>query len=99
MSGWKLLQVPLPPYLVGAEAFGRGSLRVLLNREERNPGGPRLLHLSISHPTRYPTWEEIKAARYDLMPHDVMVAMLLPPPADYVNIHPNCFHLWELRES
>ena len=53
-------------------------------------------HLSISHPTRYPTWDEIRDARYDLLPDDCTMAMLLPPRAEYVNLHPNCFHLHEV---
>jgi|SRR5579862_6186427 len=53
-------------------------------------------HLSISTPHRYPTWDEIKAARYDLIPDDVIVAMLLPPKSEYVNLHPNCFHLHQI---
>jgi hypothetical protein len=53
-------------------------------------------HLSISHPTRYPTWDEIKAARYDLLPDDCTMGMLLPPSGEYVNVHPNCFHLHEV---
>ena len=33
---------------------------------------------------------------------EVTMGMLLPPKAEYVNLHPNCFHLWEvddLREA
>jgi hypothetical protein len=52
-------------------------------------------HLSISCPTRYPTWEEIKAARYDLIPDKVTMVMVLPPKSEYVNVHPNCFHLYQ----
>lgn len=36
-------------------------------------------HLSISHPSRYPTWDEIRDARYDLVPDGCTLAMLLPP--------------------
>lgn len=53
-------------------------------------------HLSISTPFRNPSWEEIKQARYDLIPHDVTVAMVLPPTAEYVNIHNFCFHLHQI---
>jgi len=53
-------------------------------------------HLSISHPDRYPTWDEIKAARYELLPDEVTMGMLLPPKGEYVNVHPNCFHLHEV---
>lgn len=56
-----------------------------------------LWHLSISHKTRYPTYDEIKAARYKFIPDKVTMAMLFPPKAEFVNVHPNCFHLWELK--
>jgi hypothetical protein len=54
-------------------------------------------HMSISHPTRFPTWDEIKTARYNLCPKNITMAMLLPPENEYVNLHPNCFHLWQVR--
>jgi hypothetical protein len=53
-------------------------------------------HLSISHPKRYPMWDEIKAARYDLIPDAVTMGMLLPPKGEYVALHQNCFHLHEI---
>lgn len=56
-------------------------------------------HLSISHPTRYPTWEEIRDARYELLPDACTMGMLLPPKAEYVNLHPNCFHLHEVPDD
>lgn len=55
-------------------------------------------HLSIAHPRRYPTWDEIKDARYRLVPDDVHMVMALPPKKFYLNLHPNAFHLWELME-
>ena len=54
-----------------------------------------LWHLSISHRERYPTWDEIKEAREEFLPMDKTFAMFFPPSKEYVNIHPNCFHLWE----
>jgi hypothetical protein len=56
-------------------------------------------HLSISAKNRYPTWDEIAHARYKLLPEDIYVAMMLPPPPFYVNVHPNCFHLWEIPKE
>ena len=53
-------------------------------------------HLSIAHPTRYPTYEEIKEARYKFLPNETTVAMLFPPKEEFVNLHSNCFHLWEI---
>ncbi len=57
-----------------------------------------LWYLSISHPTRFPTYEEIKHAQYVLLPDEVTMAMLFPPKKEFVNIHNNCFHLWEIKQ-
>jgi hypothetical protein len=62
------------------------------------PDELRIFHLSIAHPDRYPTWDEIADARYELIPHDVTMAMLLPSPGEYVNTHEHCFHLWQIDD-
>lgn len=73
-----------------------GTLRTFVAEE---PDG---WHLSISHrtgtkrPGRYPSWDEIAHARYELLPDEVTVAMLLPPPDEYVAAHPTTFHLHEI---
>lgn len=56
-------------------------------------------HLSISHKSRYPKWDEIKQARYELLPNSKTYGMLLPPKEEYVNTDKNCFHLHEIRED
>jgi hypothetical protein len=62
-------------------------------------------HLSISHRPnsfrsagRYPAWDEIAHARYELLPDDITVAMLLPPPDEYVALHDTTFHLHEIDD-
>ena len=77
---------PIP----GAQAYRFGECLVIVSQD----GG--YWHMSISHPSRYPTWDEIRDARYELVPDHVTMALLLPPREEYVNIHPNCFHLWEV---
>ena len=59
-----------------------------------------LWHISISAPTRYPTWDEIYTAWYDLVPDasNINGAIILPRKAEYVNMHPNCFHVYQLRD-
>lgn len=82
-----------------------GHLMVMVGAELQ-PAGPRW-HMSISHrtnahpprPGRYPTWDEIKDARYRFMPGDITVAQLLPPESEWVNVMGTCFHLWEIREE
>ena len=64
---------------------------------------PKGWHLSISFAdhhgrgTRYPRWDEISEARYSLVPHDLAMAMILPPPSEFVAIHDTTFHLHEIR--
>ena len=83
-----------------AQRYALGDCTVFVAREPAGPNGSLLWHLSISHPRRYPTWDEIKTARYELLPSDVTMAMLLPPPDEYVNVaaQDNVFHLWEIED-
>lgn len=52
-------------------------------------------HTSISCKNRYPTWEELKEIK-ELLHGDKFVMQILPPKIAYVNVHENCFHLWEI---
>ena len=82
--------VPFPCTIPTCKAFQWGVVRVLVGIE---PAG---WHMSISTPNRYPTWDEIKQARYDFVPDEVTMAMILPPKSEYVNLHNFCFHLHEI---
>ena len=53
-------------------------------------------HVSIAREDRYPSWDEIRDFRYEYLPDDMTFGILLPPKKEYVNVHPNCFHLWEI---
>lgn len=67
--------------------------------EPLGPDGALEWHLSISHRDhrgqfrRYPTWDEIADARYQLLPPDLTFVMYLPPAEEYVAVHPTTFHL------
>ena len=86
---------------------GDGHLTVFVGREPHEDFDRPLWHLSISHctndhpakPGRYPDWDEITEAWYRFIPDEVRVAMLLPPRAEWVNVHETCFHLWELEAA
>jgi len=58
-------------------------------------------HLSIAHPNRYPTWDEIAKAWYETIPDaDTRRAcMVLPRRDEYVNIHTFCFQVHELLDQ
>lgn len=53
-------------------------------------------HLSISRPNRLPTWEEVRDARYALVPDAATMVLLLPPQAEYVNAHNYCLQMYEI---
>jgi hypothetical protein len=80
-------KMPMNPL---CEWYAWGIVTVFVGKE---PAG---WHLSISTPVRNPTWEEIKQARYDFCPHDITMAMILPPTTEYVNYHQFCFHLHQI---
>jgi hypothetical protein len=88
-NGW--LARPGPPVAHGLGWFQKGDVRVCLAHE------PEGWHISMSCADRYPTWDEIKDARYSLTPDGCYMAMILPPSAEYVNVHENCFHLHEIQ--
>lgn len=82
-----------------AKAYRMGSCAILVSQDPVKERGLVVLrwHLSISRQDRYPNWEEIKVARYKYLPQEITMAMILPPPEQYVNVHPNCFHLHEIE--
>lgn len=55
------------------------------------------LHVSISHPSRYPTWDEIVEVRAWAFEPEVEVVMVLARESEYVNDHPFAFHLLESK--
>ena len=82
-----------------------GELRVI-----RSCDPPEYLwHLSVSHwPTglrankrgrRYPSWDELAHARYELLPLNIDVVMHLPPPEEFVAVEDTTFHLHEHRRD
>ena len=77
------------------ETYVTGSGCTVIHAIETGTHGT-LRHASIAHRTRYPTWEEITFMRTSLFRPDEDVMMVLPRKGLYVNVHPNCFHLWQM---
>jgi len=91
-------EIAAPANLPHCKAYMLDSCSVFVGKEPVTERGIVRMrwHLSISNRKRYTNWNEIKAARYELVPHDVTMAMILPPPTQYVNLDSNCFHLHEI---
>jgi hypothetical protein len=51
-------------------------------------------HVSVSIFHRCPGWAEMEAVKRAFFADDEVAMQLHVPPADHVNIHPNCLHLW-----
>lgn len=95
-NGWKYdqnMQLPIPGGGISeVKVYRKGKCAVMVAVENDR------WHLSISCADRYPSWDEITDARYSLLPDHITFAQLLPPRANYVNVQPNTFHLWEIRD-
>lgn len=78
----------------GTRVYRMGRARIYLSP----PNGVLGWHLSISCQDRYPTWDEVAKAWYDLVPEsETRTAVLfLPPKSEYINIHEFCLQVQEL---
>jgi hypothetical protein len=92
----KIKAIPLPDLMrlwqfkgmiqADLKAFRMGQCSILVGHDD-------YYHMSISNPLRYPTWDEVAKARYELIPDDITMMMPLPPKAEYINIERYCFQL------
>lgn len=53
------------------------------------------LHVSVSTPTRCPTWEEMCFIKGLFWDDDDCVMQLHPPKQDWISNHSFCLHLWQ----
>lgn len=83
----------------GTRTYKMGRVQIFLSPpDERFEMG---WHMSISHPERYPTWDEVASAWYQLVPdaENRVGAMILPKKKDYISIHNYCFQVHEQLET
>lgn len=65
---------------------------IFINKED----GKWHLSVSANHTLGY---YELKEIRYKFMPNAMDVVQIFPPREEFVNVHENCFHLFELEEN
>lgn len=51
-------------------------------------------HVSVSHRSRTPTWEEMSAIAQHFWPEDAAMQLHVPA-SDHINVHPYCLHWWK----
>jgi hypothetical protein len=94
-NGWHEVEMaPNKLLTVGTTAWRKEHLLLLFSPLEQHATGQLWAHASISHPKRYPNWDEILDARYTFFTETDEVVQVLPKKDEYVNLHKNCFHLW-----
>lgn len=90
-----------------AQRYLMGDVTIMLAREPLRNGGAWIWHLSIAHPHREPTWDEIKTAVYgirasrEILEGGLAFAQVLGKvelAEDWVNVHDNCFHLYAIED-
>jgi len=84
-------------------AFRRGALIVLVSVAAYEDGRV-WLHISVSGNARpgkfyLPSWEELARVKNDFIGKDRHAYQVLPPEAEYVNIHPYVLHLWSTYDG
>jgi hypothetical protein len=60
----------------------------------RRDDGKRWVHVSVSHPSRIPSYEELAEVKRRFIGSDRYAVMVFPEESKHVNIHPRCLHLW-----
>ncbi|OHD15916.1 MAG: hypothetical protein A2Y38_04590 [Spirochaetes bacterium GWB1_59_5] len=74
-------------------AFRKGALSIICTVDVM-PNGAPWGHVSVAHPRRYPTWDEIADIKDVFLGPDTTAVHVVPKASEHVNLHPNCFHLW-----
>ncbi len=91
----------LPPLQLRDANVSRSLPLVESDCKEYYAGGCKILaskgHISISRKDRYPTWDEIIQIKERLAGTETEWVMIMPPSSEYVNLHPNCFHVYSME--
>jgi len=89
---------PLYPPTKRGDAFGifniRGLNIIASDGGEWPFEGPAWEHVSVSTPTRTPTWAEMCWVKRQFWGDEETVVQFHPPKSSYVNNHEHCLHLW-----
>jgi hypothetical protein len=61
--------------------------------------GRRWVHVSLSRPSRLPSWEDVRKVKDAFIGRERKALQILPPQAEYVNIHNHVLHLWHCLDG
>lgn len=72
---------------------------VVIVSAAREADGRRWIHVSVSHRDRLPTWEELREVKDWIIGRAALAVQVLPRAEEYVNLHPNCLHVWHCLDG
>ena len=86
-----------------AKKYKYGRLEVIVSQDQVHGGEietaeDKRWHISISHPFRYPTWDEMGEVKDEFCP-DIFMSIPHPPRKHWLNINPRVMHLWESQDE
>lgn len=90
---WQVFQSPTLHY----RKLGDNLLVMWSARKESD--GRRWVHVSCSRPSKLPSWEDLREVKDTFIGRDRRALQVLPPAAEYINIHPHCLHLWSCLDG
>jgi hypothetical protein len=96
----KLEPVDTPVSGINGQAYRMGQCSVIMSQEPFGQDGEYIWHLSIGHPNRFPTWDEINNAEKKLRPKGVTMGILFAEPGHPAHSYSrNICHLWEIEDN
>src|ERR1051325_9631500 len=69
-------------------------IRVLRSKARMKNGEGEWIHLSVSRKDRLPSWPDLVKVKNEFLGLQAEAIQVLPKQSDYINLHPNCLHLW-----
>lgn len=61
--------------------------------------GRMWLHVSMSRPSRLPTWQDVRRVKDAFIGKDKKAIQVLPSDREYVNIHPHVLYLFHCLDG
>ena len=61
--------------------------------------GKEWLHVSFSRNRKLPSYADLQLVKREFIGNDKKAVMVFPEQENYVNIHPNCLHLWYTADN
>jgi hypothetical protein len=61
--------------------------------------GKRWIHVSVSRPSRLPSWEDLREVKDTFIGRDRKAIQVLPPAAEYINLHSYALHLFHCLDG